>query len=413
MNTLSEGIWKSSKSHLRKQEKMMEQYGVEGAVRETLLASQHRRQHNNNTNSISFHEQIRQRPLDRTILEDIYKNLHGRRIERKLKKGVSYEHWITKGDGTAPVFTASLKAKQTFAFGGEVKLIKKCTHPSEFPVFPRPGISKNENRNKKLTPKDLYMPEVAFIGRTSSGKSSLLNSILNLQVAPYGHLQGTTTAAHFYAVGGKERGITLVDLPGYGFYHPMSAAAVDAGNAVATMRAYLHSASEVKFKPRGDNKNKNQNNNKIDGKESSYTDAFLHLENPLTVKDPYPSSSRGNHKNNNHHKGVSVQRNVARVFLCCSARGLQELDYQYCELLNELHIPFAVVFTKTDAAPIRFLARLCDYTRERLVAFPYCEELLLTSALRLSGIEQIQNIIGSMSTEREATTVAEDFSAIV
>ena len=180
----NETIWRDSKSHLRKQKTMVETFGVEGAVRETLKPS-----------TISFHKEIMARPLDRKILEEIYRGLHGRRVERKLKRGVSWEHWIAKGDGNAPVFNTSAKTQQTFGYGGKLKKIVSAQHERQFPSTKPP------------------VPEVAFIGRTNSGKSSLINAIVNAFVCPYGQLQGTTTSCDFYSAADK---VTIVDLPGYG-----------------------------------------------------------------------------------------------------------------------------------------------------------------------------------------------------
>jgi GTP-binding protein len=64
-------------------------------------------------------------------------------------------------------------------------------------------------------------PEVAFVGRSNVGKSSLLNALLGRkQLARTSATPGKTQALNFYLVGEEEggpRGIYLVDLPGYGY----------------------------------------------------------------------------------------------------------------------------------------------------------------------------------------------------
>ena len=58
-------------------------------------------------------------------------------------------------------------------------------------------------------------PEVAFLGRSNVGKSSLINTLINRkQMARVSSTPGRTQALHFFEVGDR---LTLVDLPGCGF----------------------------------------------------------------------------------------------------------------------------------------------------------------------------------------------------
>ncbi len=67
--------------------------------------------------------------------------------------------------------------------------------------FPRPG-----------------RPEVAFLGRSNVGKSSLLNRLVGRkQLARTSGTPGKTRLIHFYAVTVGRRELLLVDLPGYGY----------------------------------------------------------------------------------------------------------------------------------------------------------------------------------------------------
>ena len=68
------------------------------------------------------------------------------------------------------------------------------------------------------------LPEVAFIGRSNVGKSSLLNSLTRVRnLARVSSQPGKTQTINFYEMGVKISGITerkslyLVDLPGYGY----------------------------------------------------------------------------------------------------------------------------------------------------------------------------------------------------
>ncbi|KAG5504397.1 hypothetical protein JKF63_04848 [Porcisia hertigi] len=426
-----EKVWRDSKPHLRKQQKLIDEYGVEGAVRETLQPS-----------TTSFREQLRQRPLDRAILQEIYFGLHGRRIERRLKRGVSWEHWITKGDGTAPVFNTSNKAQQTFAFGSNIQQVRCATHPQQFPVLLNPAAAGSTSSaptaahgkhngkadkhpagrtyghlqrrpSSRMEPRQHLLPEVAFIGRTSSGKSSLLNAVVNAMITPYGHLRGTTSSLRFYNVAHR---LILVDCPGYGHYDPMCTPAIDAENAVRAMRAYLRISAAPGAVQKMERRRQRRHgmsgavHHPQLGKGSSES---------AEVETNEAEKEENSFDSDHHHRGADPlllyqPRNIKRVFLCASAQGLQHLDYAYCDLLEAYQIPFNVVLTKTDAAPIRFLARLTDYTRSQLVRYTQCKEILLTSSLRIAGIDKVQELLGSFAIPDDplhgATT---DFNSIV
>lgn len=57
-------------------------------------------------------------------------------------------------------------------------------------------------------------PEIAFIGRSNAGKSSLINTIANSRRAVVSKMPGQTRSIDFYSV---EQWFSLVDMPGYGF----------------------------------------------------------------------------------------------------------------------------------------------------------------------------------------------------
>lgn len=81
------------------------------------------------------------------------------------------------------------------------RFITSATHPDG---FPREGP-----------------PEVAFLGRSNVGKSSLINSLLGQKLAHVSSTPGRTRTINFIGLYGKpgqpDPELMLVDLPGYGY----------------------------------------------------------------------------------------------------------------------------------------------------------------------------------------------------
>lgn len=62
---------------------------------------------------------------------------------------------------------------------------------------------------------DTFVPEIAFVGRSNVGKSSLINCLTNrAKLARTSSSPGKTAVINFYDIDGMYR---LVDLPGYGY----------------------------------------------------------------------------------------------------------------------------------------------------------------------------------------------------
>ncbi len=81
------------------------------------------------------------------------------------------------------------------------------------------GTSSIEN----LPPEKL--PEVAFVGRSNAGKSSLINALTNRKgLARVSHTPGRTRELNFFSLGDM---LTLVDLPGYGYAKASKALAAE------------------------------------------------------------------------------------------------------------------------------------------------------------------------------------------
>jgi GTP-binding protein len=76
---------------------------------------------------------------------------------------------------------------------------------------------------KSLPPQSL--PEIAFVGRSNVGKSSLINAVTGRKgLARVSHTPGRTREINFFNLGGK---LILTDLPGYGYAKASKALAAE------------------------------------------------------------------------------------------------------------------------------------------------------------------------------------------
>jgi len=62
-----------------------------------------------------------------------------------------------------------------------------------------------------------HFPEIAFVGASNVGKSSLINALIGKKIAIVSGTPGRTRQLNFFKIFGFEDGFILVDMPGYGF----------------------------------------------------------------------------------------------------------------------------------------------------------------------------------------------------
>jgi len=80
------------------------------------------------------------------------------------------------------------------------RFLAAATHPAQFPVT--------------------GLPEIAFLGRSNVGKSSVINSLLGTKIAKTSSTPGRTRSINFFEVrwaGKPAPELIFTDLPGYGF----------------------------------------------------------------------------------------------------------------------------------------------------------------------------------------------------
>ncbi|CRG94617.1 GTP-binding protein, putative [Plasmodium gallinaceum] len=136
------------------------------------------------SNNISRRKREKNMKLDIKIYENLKKKMLGKPLNKLQKKYIN-----EKCPNFAPVFLDQLKPRMT--------LYRKAIQVSELPL-----------------PK---YPEVAFIGRSNCGKSTLINELCGrTNKAKVSKLPGCTKEIHFYKIA-KPCLLCLVDLPGYGF----------------------------------------------------------------------------------------------------------------------------------------------------------------------------------------------------
>ena len=88
----------------------------------------------------------------------------------------------------------------------------------------------------------LHLPEIALIGRSNVGKSSLINHLLKTKkLAKVSNTPGKTQLINFFTI---DDALSLVDLPGYGYAKVAKSMRENWGKLI---EEYLHDRKELKL----------------------------------------------------------------------------------------------------------------------------------------------------------------------
>ncbi len=184
--------------------------------------------------------------------------------------------------------------------------------------------------NYSQIPKTMQ-PEIAFIGASNVGKSSLINAITGQKIAIVSSTPGRTRQLNFFKISGFNQsfseGFILVDMPGYGF---AKAKDKDIEHWQRTALEYLN-------------------------------------------KRP----------------------NLKRLYLLIDPiKGLKDSDRDMINMLNALAVSFQIVLTKIDKLKLDDLKKSQAVIENEMIKWPAAHpQIILTSSSSSSGIKEIQNSI--------------------
>jgi GTP-binding protein len=180
--------------------------------------------------------------------------------------------------------------------------------------------------------KSFLNPEIAFIGASNVGKSSLINAVTAKKIAIVSATPGRTRQLNFFKISdGFNKsfyaGFILVDMPGYGYAKAQ----------------------------------------------------FQHIQHWQKTALQY----------------LAKRPNLKRLFLLIDpVKGLKKADYDMINMLNAVAVSFQIILTKIDKLNKEALAKVQEEINEEIVKWPAAYPQIIASSSSLGyGIGEIQNSI--------------------
>ena len=206
-----------------------------------------------------------------------------------------------------------------------------------------------------------HLTEVALVGRSNVGKSSLINALVRRPVARTSAAPGKTRLANYYRVQrGSMPPLYLVDLPGYGYARGGDASAREF-NALAD--AY-----------------------------------FARARSGGPEGPPLHSDARGGPSHSDRRGGASAPpKDIAVLLLVDSRHPGLESDLDAWEWVSAQGVPCGIVGTKVDK-----LTRADRGRHARVFESSFDAPVLLVSAQSGEGLEELWKLIARLPKETAA-----------
>lgn len=221
-------------------------------------------------------------------------------------------------------------------------------------------------------------PEIAFIGRSNVGKSSLVNAILGRNsLVRTSQNPGATQQLNFFLLGDEENNARGNNEPNKGRVQ-IDRGLGSQGEAAQRTDKYVSTPSTQDNDARGNNEP-------------------VHL---MFVDMPgygYAKVSKEKKKAWDHliRSYLCGRPNLKRTLLLIDARrGVMQIDDEFMDILDEAAVNYQVILTKTDtlsAADLQAMeAATSEAIRTHAAAYPH---ILVTSATTKAGIGELQQTL--------------------